>query len=77
MDLGELRRVPDGLENGLAVNAGFMVGHSALRRYVLGTDFKRESTPEEVEQLVTLLDQSLGRRGVRAFHQPVEHRGRR
>src|ERR1700730_10260108 len=29
----------DSLENSLAVNAGFMVGHCAIRRYVLGEDF--------------------------------------
>ena len=54
----------DGLENGLAVNAGFLVGHCALRRYVLGADFKRESTPEEVERLVALMDQSLAAGGL-------------
>ena len=54
----------DGLENGLAVNAGFLVGHCALRRYVLGADFKRESTPEEVERLIALVDQSLAAGGL-------------
>jgi N-acyl-D-aspartate/D-glutamate deacylase len=54
----------DGLENGLAINAGFLVGHCALRRFVLGSDFKRESTPREVEQLVALLDQSLADGGL-------------
>jgi N-acyl-D-aspartate/D-glutamate deacylase len=50
----------DGLEGGIAVNAGFLVGHCALRRYVLGEEAtERESTPAEVETLAKLLGQSL------------------
>ena len=49
----------DGLEGKLAVNAGFMVGHCALRRYVLGADFGRESTPEEVDRIADLFEQSI------------------
>jgi N-acyl-D-aspartate/D-glutamate deacylase len=48
-----------GLDDRLAVNAGFMVGHCALRRYVLGDDFGRESTPAELEQIGRLLRESL------------------
>ena len=48
-----------GLDGRLAVNAGFMVGHCALRRYVLGDDFGRESTPAELEQIGRLLRESL------------------
>ena len=53
-----------GLDGSLAVNAGFMVGHCALRRYVLGEDFGRESTPAEVEQISGLLRQSLAAGGL-------------
>jgi N-acyl-D-aspartate/D-glutamate deacylase len=54
----------DRLEGSVAVNAGFMVGHCALRRYVLGEDFGRESTDREVAQLQELLDHSLGAGGL-------------
>jgi N-acyl-D-aspartate/D-glutamate deacylase len=54
----------DGLEGALAVNAGFMVGHCALRRYVMGADFERESTPAEIEQITRLMDQSLAGGGL-------------
>ncbi len=50
----------DGLEGRIAVNAGFLVGHCALRRYVLGPEAtERASTPAEVETLARLLGQSL------------------
>ena len=43
------------------MNAGFLVGHCALRRYVLGEDFMRESTPDELEQLAGPPAQLAGR----------------
>jgi N-acyl-D-aspartate/D-glutamate deacylase len=44
----------------LAVNAGFLVGHCALRRYVMGADATdREATDEEVKQLVAVLHESI------------------
>jgi N-acyl-D-aspartate/D-glutamate deacylase len=54
----------EGLDGSLAVNAGFMVGHCALRRYVLGEDFGRESTPAELQQLRQLLGESLAAGGL-------------
>jgi N-acyl-D-aspartate/D-glutamate deacylase len=54
----------DGLTGRVAVNAGFMVGHCALRRYVLGDDFARESAPGELEQISQLLNQSLASGGL-------------
>ena len=37
------------LDGNVAVNAGFMLGHSALRRYVLGADAnRRASSPDEL-----------------------------
>jgi N-acyl-D-aspartate/D-glutamate deacylase len=50
----------DGLEGHIAVNAGFLVGHCALRRYVLGAEAtERESTPAEISVLTRLLAESL------------------
>jgi N-acyl-D-aspartate/D-glutamate deacylase len=55
----------DGLEGRIGVNAGFLVGHCALRRYVLGEEaVTRESTPEEVRSLVQLLHDSLAAGGL-------------
>ena len=41
VDLVDLRRVPGALEGNLGVNAGFLVGHCALRRKVMGADAGR------------------------------------
>jgi len=50
----------DRLEGRIAVNAGFLVGHCALRRYVIGPEStERESTPEELDEIRTLLHQSI------------------
>jgi N-acyl-D-aspartate/D-glutamate deacylase len=50
----------DRIEGTLGVNAGFMVGHSALRRVVMGPDAtRRESTPEELLAMQTLLRDAL------------------
>ena len=50
----------DLLEGKLAVNAGFMVGHSALRRVVMGERaVGEEATEEELAQMVKLLGESL------------------
>ncbi len=50
----------DGLEGRVGVNAGFLVGHCALRRYVVGEEAgARPSTPEELDQIEGLLRRSL------------------
>ncbi|MGA7420097.1 MAG: amidohydrolase family protein [Acidimicrobiales bacterium] len=55
----------DGLEGRIGVNAGFLVGHCALRRYVLGGEAgEREANPEEVETLIALLRESLDAGGL-------------
>jgi N-acyl-D-aspartate/D-glutamate deacylase len=55
----------DRLEGKIAVNAGFLVGHCALRRYVLGAEAtERESTPEEVDTLARLLAECLAAGGL-------------
>lgn len=42
-------------DSAVAVNVGSYSGHNTLREQVLGDDFKREATPEEVEQMRSLL----------------------
>jgi N-acyl-D-aspartate/D-glutamate deacylase len=48
------------LDGRIAVNAGFIAGHSALRRYVLGADAnRRAATPDELARLRDALDEAL------------------
>jgi len=50
----------DAVDGKLGVNAGFMVGHSALRRTVLGEEAtRREATPDEVARMGRLLHEGL------------------
>lgn len=53
------------LDGNLAVNAGFLVGHSALRRVVMGEDaIGREATPEQIDAMVALLHTSIEAGGI-------------
>jgi N-acyl-D-aspartate/D-glutamate deacylase len=48
------------LDGAVAVNAGFLVGHCALRRYVLGeASMERTSTDDEIEKMRAVLGQSI------------------
>jgi N-acyl-D-aspartate/D-glutamate deacylase len=48
------------LEGNLGVNAGFLVGHCALRRRVMGpASVEREATPEELEAMQELLAEGI------------------
>jgi N-acyl-D-aspartate/D-glutamate deacylase len=50
----------DRLDSKIAVNAGFLVGHCAIRRYVMGPDsVGNEATPEQIEAMAKLLGESL------------------
>jgi N-acyl-D-aspartate/D-glutamate deacylase len=50
----------DRLEGRIGVNAGFMVGHCALRRYVMGAGaVAGEATPEQVQAMVDQLHQAI------------------
>lgn len=50
----------DALEGSIAVNAGFMVGHSALRRFVLGADANfRAANDQELNVMRDVLGESL------------------
>jgi N-acyl-D-aspartate/D-glutamate deacylase len=53
------------VEGAVAPNIGFMVGHSAIRRAVMGAAAKeRESNPEELEAMKALLRASLAAGGM-------------
>ncbi|MFG1668882.1 amidohydrolase family protein [Streptomyces sp. Y7] len=50
----------DALEGRIAVNAGFMVGHCALRRYVMGADaVGGQPSEEQLAQIVRLLHDAM------------------
>jgi N-acyl-D-aspartate/D-glutamate deacylase len=50
----------DRLDGRIGVNAGFMVGHCALRRYVMGADaVGHEATPDQLDAMVRLLHASI------------------
>jgi N-acyl-D-aspartate/D-glutamate deacylase len=53
------------LDGRLAINAGFLVGHSALRRVVMGpAAVGEEASPEQIEAMVRLLHDSLAEGGM-------------
>ncbi len=55
----------DRLEGRVAVNAGFLVGHSALRRMVMGAEaVGHEATPAQLDAMVALLHESLSAGGM-------------
>jgi N-acyl-D-aspartate/D-glutamate deacylase len=50
----------DRVDTGLAVNAGFLVGHSTVRRAIMGEDATRaEATPAQVGAMAELVAESL------------------
>jgi N-acyl-D-aspartate/D-glutamate deacylase len=50
----------DRFEGRLGVNAGFLVGHSALRRTAMGPDAtRREATAEQLQTMISLLHQAF------------------
>ena len=69
------------VDGGLSVNAGFLVGHSTVRRVVMGDRATRdEATPEQLGALVALVEESLegGALGLSSSlgegHQDGDHR---
>ncbi|MEY2468717.1 MAG: hypothetical protein QOF21_1415 [Actinomycetota bacterium] len=48
------------LDGNTAVNAGFLVGHCGLRRYVMGPDaIGKEATPEQLDEMARVLGESI------------------
>jgi N-acyl-D-aspartate/D-glutamate deacylase len=61
------------LDGKVGVNAGFMLGHSALRRFVLGADANRRSaTAEELVQLRAVLGDAIAQ-GALGLSTDVSH----
>jgi N-acyl-D-aspartate/D-glutamate deacylase len=55
----------DRIDGTTAVNAGFLVGHSAIRRCVMGDDaVGNEATDEQLTAMRTMLDESLAAGGL-------------
>ena len=70
-----LQRVED---SGTAVNAGFLTGHSALRRVVMGADAVGEAaTDDQIEQMERLLHEALdaGSMGFSTSQAPTHNDG--
>jgi N-acyl-D-aspartate/D-glutamate deacylase len=49
----------DTLEGNVGLNVGFLVGHSTVRRLVLGEDLQRDASDEEIEEMSHLVEESL------------------
>ncbi len=55
----------DRLEGNVGVNAAFLVGHCALRRYVMGTDaVGQEASPTQLDEMKAVLADSLAAGGL-------------
>ena len=55
----------DRLDGRIGVNAGFLVGHCAIRRYVMGADaVGHPATPEQAQQMVAELARSIAAGGL-------------
>ena len=42
------------------MNVGVLAGHATIREQVLGKDFKRVSTPEEIQRMSVMVGQAMG-----------------
>ena len=51
----------DAMDRRLGVNVGYLIGHSAIRRYVMGDDSqeREESTPEELEAMKEVVREGM------------------
>jgi N-acyl-D-aspartate/D-glutamate deacylase len=55
----------DRLDGAVGVNTGFLVGHCAIRRAVMGADsIGNEATPDQVEQMVRILHEAIDAGGM-------------
>ena len=50
----------DHIKPGLGINVGALIGHSAVRLYVMGEDSqKREATDDEIKQMVEIVEMAM------------------
>jgi N-acyl-D-aspartate/D-glutamate deacylase len=54
----------DYLDGRIGVNAGFLVGHTAIRRRVMGADQERHATEEELSAMLALLHDGIAAGGL-------------
>jgi N-acyl-D-aspartate/D-glutamate deacylase len=55
----------DAIDNRVGMNVGFLVGHCALRRNVMGTEaIGNEATPEQLAAMTRLLEESIAAGGL-------------
>ena len=47
------------MDGNVAINVGFLVGHSTVRRVVMGDGFRRTANEDEIGQMERLVDESL------------------
>jgi N-acyl-D-amino-acid deacylase len=59
-------------KNPASLNLALMVGHATVREQVMGRDFKREATQEEIEKMTQLVDQGM-RDGAIGFSSGLEY----
>ena len=52
----------DRIEGRIGINAGFLAGHSTIRRVVMGEDAHQPASPAQIEHMVELLHESLAAR---------------
>jgi len=64
--LGKLRAVPS------AVNVMTMVGHATVREKVMGEDYRRHATPEEIRKMAALVEQAM-REGAAGLSSGLEY----
>jgi N-acyl-D-amino-acid deacylase len=60
-------------EKGSSINLAPLVGHAAIRTCVMGADFKREATAEEIEEMRGHMDEAMrsGAFGISSFFDPA------
>jgi N-acyl-D-amino-acid deacylase len=67
------------LSGGLGMNLAPLIGHSAIRMWVMGEDaFHREATPEEIAQMCEVLRDAIdaGASGMSTSYIDVDHKGK-